>query len=134
MKPVTNVNRRMLTMKETRVYTREDIRNLWRRYQRGDMAAGSDFALIANAQGQTFKTLQAEIEPECREEDQQPVSNTSTRAEQRRRAGIVLWEKTEAYKQRQPELSNRETFRLVLLENPTLAEQYTGFPYRTGRD
>jgi hypothetical protein len=133
MKPVVNVNRRMI-MKETRVYAREDIRNLWRRYQRGDMAAGSDFALIANAQGQTFKTLQAEIEPECREEDQQPVSNTTIRAEQRRRAGIVLWEKTEAYRQRQPELSDRETFRLVLLENPTLAEQYTGFPYRTGRD
>ena len=121
-------------MKETRVYTREDIRNLWRRYQHGDMAAGNDLALIAHAQGQTFKTLQAEIEPECREEDQQPVSNTTTRAEQRRRAGIVLWEKTEAYKQRQPELSDRETFRLVLSENPTLAEQYTGFPCRTGRD
>ena len=121
-------------MKETRVYTREDIRNLWRQYQHGDMAAGNDFALIANAQGQTFQTLRAKIEPECREEDQQPVSNTTTRAEQRRRAGIVLWEKTEAYKQRQPELSDRETFRLVLLENPSLAEQYTGFPYRTGRD
>ena len=34
-------------MKETKVYAREDIRNLWRRYQHGDMAAGSDFALIA---------------------------------------------------------------------------------------
>src|SRR5439155_20776145 len=89
----------------TNVYTREDIRNLWRRYQHGDMPAGNDFALIANAQGQTFKTLQAEIEPECREEDQQPVPKTSPRAEQRRRAGIMHWEKTEGYKQRQPDLS-----------------------------
>jgi hypothetical protein len=124
----------MLIMKETRVYTREDIRNLWRRYQRGDMAAGNDFALVAYAQGRTFRTLQAEIEPECREEDQQPISNTSTRAEQRRRAGIVLWEKTEAYKQRKPDLSDRAAFRLVLLENPTLAEQYTGCPIRRGKD
>ena len=119
-------------MKETRVYTREDIRNLWRRYQHGDMAAGSDFALIAYAQGQTFKALQAEVEPECREQDQQPVFTTN--AEQRRHAGIMLWEKTEAYKQRKPDLSARAAFRLVLLENPTLAEQYTGFPCRTGRD
>jgi hypothetical protein len=123
----------MLIMKETRVYTREDIRNLWRRYQRGDMAAGNDFALIANAQGKTFKAFQAEIEPECREEDQQPVSNTTTRAEQRRRAGIMLWEKTAAYKQRQPGLSHKEAFRLVLLENPTLAEHYTGFSFRSDR-
>jgi hypothetical protein len=134
MKPVINVNRRMLIMKETRVYTREDIRSLWRRYQRGDMAAGNDFALIAHAQGQTFKTLQAEIEPECQQEDAQPVSNARTTAEQRRRAGIVLWEKTAAYKQRQADLSDREAFRLVLLENPTLAEQYTGCPVRRGRD
>ena len=121
-------------MKETRVYTREDIRNLWRRYQRGDMAAGNDFALVAYAQGRTFRTLQAEIEPECRDEDAQPVPNTRTTAEQRRRAGIVLWEKTEAYKQRKPDLSDRAAFRLVLLENPTLAEQYTGCPVRRGRD
>ena len=121
-------------MKATQVYTREDIRNLWRRYQHGDMAAGNDFALIAYAQGQTFKTLQAEIEPECREQNEQPVSKTSSRAEQRRRAGIMLWEKTEAYKQRQPDLSHRAAFRVVLLENPTLAEQYTGFPVRRGKD
>ena len=56
-------------MKATRIYTREDIRDLWRRYQHGDMAAGNDFALVANAQGKTFQALQAEIEPECREED-----------------------------------------------------------------
>ena len=119
-------------MKETKIYTREDIRDLWRRYQRGDMSAGNDFTLIAYAQGKTFKSLQAEIEPECREEDEQPVSESNTRAttEQRKRAGMLLWEKTEAYKQRQPDLSDREAFRLTLLENPTLAEQYTGFPFR----
>ena len=121
-------------MKATQVYTREDIRNLWRRYQHGDTAAGNDFALLANAQGQTFQALKAEIEPECRKEDKQPVSTTNTRAEQRRRAGIMLWEKTEAYKQRQPDLSDRAAFRLVLFENPTLAEQYTGFPVRRGKD
>jgi hypothetical protein len=66
-------------MKETKIYTREDIRNVWRRYQHGDNAAGNDFALIASAQGKTFKTLRAEIEPECREEDEQLVRN-STRA------------------------------------------------------
>ena len=58
-------------MKATKVYTREDIRDVWRRYQHGDMAAGNDFALIAYAQGKTFKALQAEIEPECRAEDEQ---------------------------------------------------------------
>ena len=57
-----------------------------------------------------------------------------TTAEQRRRAGISLWEKTEAYKQRQPGLSHKEAFRLVLLENPTLAEHYTGFSFRRGGD
>ena len=114
-------------MEATKIYTREDIRNLWRRYQHGDMAAGNDFALIAHAQGQTFQALRAEIEPECREEDAQPVLNATTTAEQRRRAGIMLWEKTEAYKQRKPELSHRAAFKLVLLENRTLAEQYTGF-------
>jgi hypothetical protein len=72
------------------------------------------------------KLNQTEIEPECREEDSQPVSNARTTAEQRKRAGILLWQKTEAYKQRQPALSSREAFRLALLENPTLAEQYTG--------
>ena len=86
--------------------------------------------MIAHAHGKTFKTLQAEVEPECRDENEQPVSNITSRAEQRRRAGIMLWEKTEAYKQRKPELSDRAAFRLVLLENPTLAEQYTGFPRR----
>ena len=32
---------------------------------------GTTSRLIANAQGKTFKALQAEIEPECREEDEQ---------------------------------------------------------------
>jgi len=117
----------MLIMEATRIYAREDIRDIWRRYQHGDTAAENDFALIAHAQGQSFQALKAEIEPECREEDTQPVSNAKTTAEQRRRAGISLWEKTEAYRQRQRELSSREAFRLTLLENPTLAEQYTGF-------
>ena len=121
-------------MEATKIYTREDIRNLWRKYQHGDMAAGNDFALVANAQGKTFKAFQTEIEPECRAEDEEAACNPNVRAEQRRRAGIVLWEKTEACKQRKPELSDRETFRLVLLENPTLAEQYTGCPVRRGRD
>ena len=121
-------------MKASRIYTREDIRDLWRRYQHGDMTAGNDFALIANAQGKTFQTLKAEIEPECREEDEQAVSNPNIRAEQQRRAGVMLWEKTAAFKQRQPDLSSREAFRLVLLENPTLAEQYTGFSFRKDKD
>jgi hypothetical protein len=128
----TNAYRRMLIMQATRIYTREDIRDVWRRYQHGDTAAGNDFALIAHAQGRSFQALKAEIEPECRDEDAQPVSTTNTRAEQRRRAGMMLWEKTEAYKQRQPGLSHKEAFRLVLMENPTLAEQYTGF--RSRRD
>ena len=114
-------------MTARKIYTREDVRDLWRRYQHGDTTAGNDFALIANAQGKTFQALKAEIEPECREEDAQPSSNSRSTAEQRRRAGISLWEKTEAYKQRQPGLSHKEAFRLVLLENPTLAKQYTGF-------
>ena len=114
-------------MTATKIYSREDVRDLWRRYQHGDMAAGNDFALIAKAQGQTFQSLKSEIEPECREEDTQPIDHARTTAEQRRHAGIVLWEKTEAYKQRQPHLSSREAFRLTLLQNPTLAEQYTGF-------
>lgn len=120
-------------MKEARICEREDVRDLWRRYQRGDMSAGNDFALIAYAQGKTFQTLRAEIEPECREEDQLSVSTTTnprTTAERRRRAGVMLWQKTEAYKLRQPNLSDRAAFRLVLMENPTLAEQYTGFPCR----
>ena len=117
-------------MRATQVYTREDIRNLWRRYQHGDMAAGNDFALIANAQGKTFKAFQAEIEPECRAEDEEAACNPNVRAEQQRRAGIMLWEKTAAFKQRQAGLSHKEAFRLVLLENPTLAEHYTGFPFR----
>ena len=117
-------------MRATRIYTQEDIRDLWRRYQHGDMTAGNEFALIANAQGKTFQTLKAEIEPECHEEDEQAALNPNVRAEQQRRAGVVLWEKTAAFKQRQPDLSSREAFRLVLLENPTLAEQYTGFRFR----
>src|ERR1044071_8487145 len=114
-------------MTARKFYTREDVRDLWRRYQHGDMAAGTDFALIAHAQGQTFQTLKEEIESECRDEDAQHVPEITTIAEQRRHAGISLWEKTEAYKQRQPALSHKEAFRLVLLENPTLAEHYTGF-------
>jgi hypothetical protein len=114
-------------MTATKIYTREDVRDLWRRYQHGDMAAGNDFGLIANAQGQTFQALKAEIEPECRAEDEQAACNPNVRAEQQRRAGITLWQKTAAFKQRQPELSSREAFRLVLQEYPTLAEQYTGF-------
>jgi hypothetical protein len=121
-------------MKLTKIYTREDIRDLWRRYQRGDMAAGQDFAQIANAQGQTFKAFQAEIEAECRQEDQAvSTDHGRTTPEQRKRAGILLWEKTEAYKQRQPALSSREAFRLALLENPTLAEQYTGCSFRSDK-
>ena len=116
-----------LIMTATKIYTREDIRDLWRRYQHGDMTAGNDFALIANAEGKTFQALKAESEPECLEEDAQPLFQSRTKAEQRRRAGIMLWEKTEAYRQRQPNLSSREAFRLTLLENPTLAERYTGF-------
>ena len=77
-------------MTATKIYSREDVRDLWRRYQHGDMAAGNDFALIANAQGQTFQALKAEIEPECCEEDSQPVPIGRTPAEQRKRAGIML--------------------------------------------
>ena len=120
-------------MTATKIYTREDVRDLWRRYQHGDTAAGNDFALVANAQGKTFQALKAEIEPECREDDTQPVSNFRSAAEQRKRAGIMLWEKTEAYKQRRPGLSDKEAFRLVLLENPTLSEHYTGFSFRSDR-
>ena len=87
-------------MTATKIYTREDVRDLWRRYQHGDMAAGYDFALIANAQGQTFQSLKAEIEPECCAEDAQAASNPNVRAEQQRRAGIMLWQKTAAFKQR----------------------------------
>jgi len=103
------------------------------RYQRGDMSAGNDFTAIAHAQGKTFQILKAEIEPECRQEDELAVSNPNVRAEQRKRAGILLWQKTEAYKQRQPALSSREAFRLALLENPTLAEQYTGCSFRSDK-
>jgi len=120
-------------MKATRICTQEDIRDVWRRYQHGDMTAGNEFALIANAQGKTFKAFQAEIEPECRAEDEQAACNPNVRAEQQRRAGMMLWEKTEAYQQRQPGLSHKEAFRLVLLENPTLAEHYTGFSFRSDR-
>lgn len=71
-------------MTATKIYTRENVRDLWRRYQHGDMAAGNDFALIANAQGKTLQALKAEIEPECREEDSQPIEHTRTAVEQRR--------------------------------------------------
>jgi hypothetical protein len=131
---ITNLNdyERSEIMKETKIYTREDIRNLWRQYQRGHMTAGNDFALIAYAQGQDFKTFKAEIERECHEQDEQLASKTNVRAtpKQRRRAGIRLWEKAVEYKQREPELSDRQALRLVLMENPILAEQYTGFPTR----
>ena len=84
----------------------------------------------------TFKSLQAEIEPECREEDEQAASapeiNTRATPEQRGRAGIMLWEQTRIFKERQPELSDRAAFRLALQNNPTLAEQYTGFSMRRG--
>jgi len=121
-------------MKLTKIYTRDDMRKVWRRYQRGDMNAGNDFALIAHAQGKPFKALQAEIEAECRAEDEQATSapeiNTRATPEQRRRAGIMLWEQTRIFKERQPELSDRAAFRLALDDNPTLAEQYTGFPMK----
>ena len=48
-------------MTATKIYTREDVRDVWRQYQRGDTAAGNDFALIANAQSKTFQALKAEI-------------------------------------------------------------------------
>ena len=54
----------------TKTYSREDIRNLWRRYKyEGDRHAGNEFATIADAQGQNYKTFQTEIDRECREED-----------------------------------------------------------------
>jgi len=120
-------------MEQTKVYTREDIRNLWRRYKhKGDMGAGTDFALIAFAQGKTYKTFQAEIDQECRQEDGQLVSRECTTAtpEQCRRAGVLLWEKAQAFEQRRPGLSDQVAFKLALLENPKLAEQYTGCPVR----
>jgi len=120
-------------MEQTKIYTREDIRNLWRRYKhKGDMGAGTDFALIAFAQGQTYKAFQAEIDKECRQEDEQVVSTAYTTATpgQCRRAGVLLWEKAQALERRRPGLSDQVAFKLALLENPTLAEQYTGCPVR----
>ena len=120
-------------MEQTKVYTREDIRNLWRRYKHnGDMSAGTDFALIAFAHGQPYRTFQAEIDQECRREDEQLVSRECTTAtpEQCRRAGVLLWEKAQAFERRRPGLSDQVAFKLALLENPKLAEQYTGCPVR----
>jgi len=68
---------------DTKTYSREDIRNLWRRYKyEGDRQSGNEFATIANAQGQNYKTFQAEIDRECREEDMELryESRANTRA------------------------------------------------------
>ena len=77
----------------TKTYSREDIRNLWRRYKyEGDRQSGNEFAAIANAQSQNYKTFQAEIDRECREEDMEfryeSRANTRAAPEQRHRAGI----------------------------------------------
>src|SRR5262245_18883371 len=120
-------------MEQTKIYTREDIRNLWRRYKhKGDMGAGADFSLIAFAHGQPYRTFQAEIDQECRHEDEQLVSRecrTET-PEQCRRAGVLLWERAQALERRRSGLSDQVAFKLALLENPKLAEQYTGCPVR----
>ena len=119
-------------MTATKIYTREDVRDLWRRYQHGDMAAGNDFAWLRMHKAKLPGT-EAEIEPECREKTRSGLqSQHQSRAAETCRN--MLWEKTEAYKQRQPGLSHKEAFRLVLLENPTLAEHYTGFSFRSNRD
>jgi len=117
-------------MKSTKIYTREDIRNLWRRYKHNcDMDAGNDFMLIAYAQGQTLDAFKAEIDRECLEEDTYAVATARPRttAGQRRRAGVLLWEKAETYKQEQPGLTSQAALKLAISENPTLGEQYTGF-------
>ena len=118
-----------------KTYNREEIRNLWRRYKyEGDRQSGNEFAAIANAQSQNYKTFQAEIDRECREEDMEfryeSRANTRAAPEQRHRAGIELYEKAQEFKQRRPELSDQATFKLAILQNPILAEQYGGFPVR----
>ena len=120
---------------DTKTYSREDIRNLWRRYKyEGDRQSGNEFATIADAQGQNYKTFQAEIDRECREEDMEVRSesraNTRATSEQRHRAGIELYEKAQEFKQRRPDLSDQAAFKLAILQNPILAEQYGGFPVR----
>ena len=119
----------------TKTYSREDIRNLWRRYKyEGDRQSGNEFATIADAQGQNYKTFQAEIDRECREEDMElryeSPANTRATTAQRNRAGIELYEKAQEYKQRRPDLSDQAAFKLAVLQNPVLAEQYSGFPVR----
>jgi len=119
----------------TKTYSRDDVRNLWRRYKyEGDRQSGNEFATIANAQGQNYKTFQAEIDRECREEDMElryeSRANTRATIEQRNRAGIELYEKAQEYKQRRPDLSDQAAFKLAILQNPILAEQYGGFPVR----
>ena len=119
----------------TKTYSREDIRNLWRRYKyEGDRQSGNEFAAIANAQGQNYKTFQTEVDRECREEDMElryeSRANTRASLEQRNRAGIELYEKAQEYKQTRPDLSEKAAFKLAVLQNPVLAEQYSGFPVR----
>ena len=120
---------------DTKTYSREDIRNLWRRYKyEGDMQSGNEFAAIANAQGQNYKTFQAEIDRECRDEDMElryeSRANTRVTLEQRNQAGIELYEKAQGYRQRRPDLNDQAAFKLAILQNPILAEQYGGFPVR----
>ena len=119
----------------TKTYSREDIRNLWRRYKyEGDRQSGNEFATIADAEGQNYKTFQAEIDRECREEDMELRSesraNTRATTAQRNRAGIELSEKAQEFKQRRPDLSDQAAFKLAILQNPISAEQYGGFPVR----
>jgi len=120
---------------DTKTYSREEIRNLWRRYKyEGDRQSGNEFAAIANAQSQNYKTFQAEIDRECREEDMEfryeSRANTRAAPEQRHRAGIELYEKAQGYRQRRPDLNDQAAFKLAILQNPILAEQYGGFPVR----
>src|SRR6184192_3222269 len=107
----------------TKTYSREEIRNLWQRYKyEGDRQSGNEFAAIANAQGQNYKTFQAEIDRECREEDMElryeSRANTRATLEQRNRAGIELYEKALGFKQRRADLSDQAAFKLALLQNP----------------
>src|SRR5947208_7651360 len=106
---------------DTKTYSREDIRNLWRRYKyEGDMQSGNEFATIANAQGQNYKTFQAEIDQECREEDMElryeSRANTRATLEQRNQAGIELYDKAQEFKQRRPDLSDQAAFKLAVLQ------------------
>jgi hypothetical protein len=45
-------------------------------------------------------------------------------------AGVNLLRIAKNYQEIRPELSDKEAFKLALLSNPVLAEQYTGFPVR----